>query len=126
MKKIIITITILSLLNMIGCYYQEQMTPSNYNFDENEELMITTKDAVYNLNSNEYYFENDTLFFTVKTKIDKQSTLKTNLEIPVDEIEKVEVERTDAFATTITVFGSIVGVLVIIILIGGLVQYNSN
>ena len=111
---------------MIGCYYQEQMTPSNYNFDENEELMITTKDSVYNLNGNEYYLENDTLFFTVKTKIDKQSTLKTNLEIPVDEIEKVEVERTDAFATTITVFGSIVGVLVIIILIGGLVQYNSN
>ena len=117
MKKLIITITILSLLNMIGCYYQEQMTPSNYNFDENEELMITTKDAVYNLNSNEYYFENDTLFFTVKTKIDKQSTLKTIEKISVEEMESVEVEKTNTLLTILSGFGIVIGVLVIWVLL---------
>ena len=117
MKKLIITITILSLLNMIGCYYQEQMTPGNYNFDENEELMITTKDSVYNLNGNEYYLENDTLFFTVKTKIDKQSTLKTIEKISVEEMESVEVEKTNTLLTILSGFGIVIGVLVIWVLL---------
>ena len=102
---------------MIGCYYQEQMTPGNYNFDENEELMITTKDSVYNLNGNEYYLENDTLFFTVKTKIDKQSTLKTIEKISVEEMESVEVEKTNTLLTILSGFGIVIGVLVIWVLL---------
>lgn len=117
MKKIIIPITILSLRNMIGCYYQEQMSPSNYNFDENEELLISTKDSVYNIKGDDYYFENDTLFATVLTILDKQTTLKTNLEIPVDKIESVEFEKTNTLLTILSSFGIVIGVLVIWVLL---------
>ena len=113
MRKIIITITILSFLNLIGCYYQEQMTPSNYNFDENEELVIMTEDSMYSIYSDDYYLENDTVFATIRTKLDNQSTLKTNLEIPVDEIETVEVERTNTLLTILLGFGITIGVLFI-------------
>jgi len=68
MKKLIIWLTIFSVMNLIGCYYQEQMNPGDYKFDENEALKLTTKDSVYNLMSENYYFENDTLFTTLSKK----------------------------------------------------------
>ena len=76
------------------------------NFDENEELLVTTKDSVYNINCNDYYLENDTVFGTIRTKLDEQSTLKTNVEIPVEEIE-----------TVLLALGITVGVFAIIFLI---------
>jgi hypothetical protein len=122
MKKIIVYLTIFSLLNLAGCYYQEQMNPGEYNFDENEDLVIITKDSVYKIYSEDYYLENDTVFAIKRIKLDKQSTLKTAVEIPVEEIEKVEVERTDAAATTVAVIGSIVGAIALFIVIGMLVH----
>ena len=124
MKKIIVYLTIFSLLNLAGCHYQKQMNPSDYKFDENSRLTITTRDSVYNFIGDDYYFENDTVHGIQSVKMDKRTTYRMKVKIPVEEIERVEVERTDAFATTITVFGSLVGVLVIITLIGGLVQYS--
>ena len=119
MRKLIIWLTIFSVMNLIGCYYQEQMNPGDYKFDEGEDMQLTTKDTIYNLIGKDYYFENDTLFATVSKKIDKQTTLKTNVEIPVENIESVEVERTDALLTTLTVVGVFVGVLGLIGLIAG-------
>ena len=118
MKKVIITITILSFFNFIGCFYTEQMNPHNYNYDENEALKIIVKDSAYNINSGDYYFDNDTVFATIRTKIDAQSTLKTDMEIPVEEIETIEIERTDVLATTLLALGITIGVLVVIFLIG--------
>ena len=114
MKNIIITVTILSFLNLIGCYYQEQMSPENYSFDENEALKITTKDSVYNINQDDYYLKNDTVFGSVRTKLDAQSTLKTKIKIPVEEMESVEVQRADAVLATFAVLGVLVGVIVAI------------
>jgi hypothetical protein len=122
MKKIIVYLTFFSLLNLVGCYYQEQMNPSDYMFDENNKVTITTSDSIYNLIGDDYYRKNDTLFFTSRTKLDAQSTLLTNSEIPIEEIEKVEVERTDAVATTLTVVGSIIGVLAVL-LVGAMANY---
>lgn len=83
MKKIIIGLTIFSFLNMIGCYYQEQMNPNDYIFDENNKVTITTKDTTYSVKGEDYYYQNDTLVFTVKTKLDQQSIFKTIENIPV-------------------------------------------
>ncbi len=116
MKKFIITVTILSLLNLTGCYYQKQMNPSDFNFNDKEDIQVTTKDTTYNLSGKDYYYENDTLFTTRRIKYDAQSSTITNLEIPVEEIKTVEVERTDAVATILTVFGVLVGVLGVIFL----------
>jgi len=105
MKKLIISITILSFMNLVGCYYQEQMNPSEFNFNEAEDVQITTEDTTYNLNGKDYYYENDTLFATKRIKLDAQSTLKTNIEIPVEEIKTVAVERTDVLGTTFLLIG---------------------
>jgi len=45
MKKFIITVTVLSFMNLIGCYYQEQMVPSDFNFNDAEDVQITTEDT---------------------------------------------------------------------------------
>ena len=116
MKKIIVYLTIFSLLNLAGCYYQKQMNPSDFNFNDKEDIQVTNKDTTYNLSGKDYYYENDTLFTTRRIKYDAQSSTITNLEIPVEEIKTVEVERTDAVATILTVFGVLVGVLGVIFL----------
>ena len=105
-------------MNLIGCYYQKQMNPSEFNFNDKEDIQVTTKDTTYNLSGKDYYYENDTVFATMRIKLDAQSTLKTNIEIPVEEIKTVEVERTDALATTLTTLGVLIGVLGLIFLIG--------
>jgi hypothetical protein len=119
MKKVIIVITILAFFNLSGCYYQEQMNPSKYKYDENEELWLTTKDTTYIFGGKDYHLENDTLFATVSKKMDKQTTLKTNVELPVENIERVEVERTDVLETTLLMISVVVGTLGLIVLIAG-------
>jgi len=118
MKKLIISITIISFMNLIGCYYQEQMNPGTYNFDEEDELHLTTKDTTYNIGKKDYHLENDTLFVTFKKKLDRETTLKTVTEIPVNEIESVEVEKTDAGMTVLLTLGIVVGALGLIFLLG--------
>lgn len=117
MKKIIITITLLAFFNLIGCYYQEHMNPGNYNFDEMEDVQITTKDTTYFLGENDYYFESDTLFATLSKKTDKQTILKTNVEIPVENIKSVEVERTNVLGTIGVILGILIGMLGALVLI---------
>lgn len=116
MKKIIVYLTIFSLLNLAGCYYHEQMNPSDYKFDENSKLTITTRDSVYNFIGDDYHFKNDTLHGIQLLKIDKRTTLKTNVRIPVENIESIEVEKTDVLATTLLTVGVIVGVFVLALL----------
>jgi len=126
MKKLIIIVTILSFMNLIGCYYQEQMTPADFNFNEKEDMQVTTKDTTYNLSGKDYYFENDTVFATVSKKLDKRTTLKFNIEIPVDEIDTVRVQRTDPLATTLTVLGVAIGAIGILIVIAGASGSGGN
>jgi hypothetical protein len=111
MRKLIIWLTIFSVMNLIGCYYQEQMNPGDYTFDENSTVKITTKDTVYNFTGDDYYLGNDTLIGELSTKLDKKTTLITDVEIPLKDIEKLEIERNDAVLTTLTVIGALVLVL---------------
>ena len=105
--------TVLSFMNLIGCYYQEQMNPSNYKFDESEALKIITHDSVYNINSDDYYLKNDTVFATIRTKLDRQSTLETSVAIPVKEINVVEVESTNTIMAILSVIGIVIGIVLI-------------
>ena len=117
MRKLIIWLTIFSVMNLIGCYYQEQMNPGDYTFDENSTMKITTKDTVYNFSGNDYYLVNDTLIAEVSKKLDKNTSLKFNVEIPVDDIEEVEVERSDTALSILLGLGIVVGVLGLIVLV---------
>ena len=109
MKKLIIWLTILVVLNLIGCYYQEQMNPDDYTFDENSTLNVTTKDTVYNFNGNDYRLENDTLFGKISKKLDERRILIYNVEVPVEDMINVELEGIDVIGTTLTILGVVVG-----------------
>jgi len=118
-KKIIIYLTIASLLNLVGCYYQQQMNPSEYSFDENLSLHITTKDTVFTLSPDDYYYDKDTLFVTTSKFIYKnnyrmQVRDKIIDKIPTKDIEKLQIEKTDVAGTALIVFGTIVFIIVFI------------
>jgi len=118
MKKIKIYLTIFSLLNLVGCYYQQQMNPEEYNFDENLDLQVTTKDTVYNILGDDYFYANDTLFAKVTIQLDKRTSAKLKVNIPVETIETVEVEKTDVVATVFTTLGLVVLIIATITAIG--------
>ena len=118
-KKIIIYLTIASLLNLVGCYYQQQMNPSEYSFDENLSLHITTKDTVFTLSPDDYYYDKDTLFVTTSKFIYKnnyrmQVRDKIIDKIPTKDIEKLQIEKTDVAGTALVILGTIVFIIVFI------------
>ena len=78
MKKIIIYLTIDSLLNLVGCYYQQQMSVNEYDFNkrhtENRPIkIIKTDSTVYILNQYDYQFRDDTLFINQKQTLDNNN-----------------------------------------------------
>ena len=109
MKKLIIWLTILSVMNLVGCYYQEQMNPGDYTFDENSTMKITTNDTVYNFNGDDYHLVNDTLFGKITKKIDERKKLIYDVEVPVADMVSVELEGIDVIGTTLTILGVLVG-----------------
>jgi len=107
-KKIIIYLTIFSMLNIVGCYYQQQMNPEEYNFADGDNIQVTTKDTTYSLIAKDYYYDKDTLFVTsikVIEKNDYKVKYKITSKIPVKDIEELEIEKTDVTATTWIVAG---------------------
>ena len=122
MKKIIIYLTIASLLNLVGCYYQQQMTPEEYSFTEGENIQVTTKDTTYSLGAKDYYYDKDTLYATVSVskwmyKDDYWMRYNFVTKIPVKEIEMLEIEKMDEATTTWIVAGLVIIVSGIILLI---------
>jgi len=101
MKKIIIYLTIASLLNLVGCYYQQQMNVNEYDFNksrtENRPIKIIKIDStVYILNQYDYQFRDDTLFIQQKLIMDDNIEKRVWLRVPLNEIQSVEVEKIDA------------------------------
>ena len=116
MKKIITYLTIASLLNLVGCYYQQQMIPEEYNFDEKLDLQVTTKDTTYSLTAEDYYYDKDTLFVTVSKFIYKNNyrvrvTDKVIAKIPAEEIELIQLEKADGVASILVIVGVVVIIL---------------
>jgi hypothetical protein len=119
-KKIIIYLTIASLLNLVGCYYQQQMNPEKYNFDEKDDIQVTTKDTTYSLSAKDYHYNNDTLYATSLKVVDygrQKVEYKITTKIPVKDIEKLEIVNTDVASTTWIVVGVVVIVAVTLTII---------
>ena len=118
MKKIMIYLTIASMLNLVGCYYQQQMNPNEYNFDENLDMQVTTKDTTYSVLADNYYYANDTLRIKVLKPLNERTNVKVKVNIAKTEIEKLEVTKKDESASNLTLIGVIVGILVIATIVG--------
>jgi hypothetical protein len=122
-KKIIIYLTIGSLLNLVGCYYQQQMTPEEYNFNENLPIEIIKKDStVYVSNPYEYQLRGDTLFTLQQQTLDNNMKQSIMFGVPLNEIQSIKAERMDAGDTILLISAITAGILVIagIIYLAGL------
>lgn len=118
MRKLIISINIISLINLISCYYQKQMNPYNYSFDENNTMKVITKDSVYNFEGNDYYLEKDTLFGTAFNISGESTSPEVKVAIPIDNMKALDVERFDYGGTVLTVLGVAFGIFLIVVTVG--------
>ena len=128
MKKIIIYLTIASLLNLVGCYYQQQMHPNEYNFADGDNIQVTTKDTTYSLSAKDYNYDKDTLYARSLKVVDKNHykvQYKLTTKIPVKDIEKLEIEKTDVTATIGLVAGIVLVVTAIIVIIA-IADYSGH
>ena len=122
MKKIIIYLTIASLLNLVGCYYQQQMTVNEYDFSkshmENRPIKIIKIDStIYILNQYDYQFRDDTLFLQQKLIMDDNIEKRVWLRVPLNEIQSVEVEKIDTgntFSLALVVTAGMVAIAIAI------------
>ena len=126
MKKIIIYLTIGSLLNLVGCYYQQQMNVSDYDFKENDQIKIIIKDStIYVAEPYEYQLREDTLFVITK------QTLANNIEqgkwigLPLKDIQLIETDRIDSGDTILLVSVITVGIVVIAAIIYIIASANA-
>lgn len=109
-KKIIIYLTIASMLNLVGCHYYQQMNPGEFDFDGNWDMKVITKDTVYKFDSGDYNYKNDTLYADVSKSLDDKSKLHYTIGIPVEEIESIDAQKMDILGT-LSIFGAIAFVL---------------
>ena len=122
MKRVIIYLTIASLLNLVGCYYQQQMNVNEYDFSkshtENRPIKIIKIDStVYILNQYDYQFRDDTLFVQQKQIMDDNIEKRVWLRVPLNEIQSVEIEKIDSGNTILMISIITVGILAIAIAI---------
>lgn len=115
MKKLIAYLLILATFNLVGCYTREQiLLPSNYTFDENADLIVTTKDTSISIKKGNYKLKDDTLIYKFSDHV-KSLTLKKEVKLPTNKIEKLEVKKMD---TTSSCLLSGVIVVVVVLIIG--------
>lgn len=112
-KKIIIYLTIFSLLNLVGCYYQQQMTPEEFDFADNGVIQVTTKDTVYKFKGEDYTYNNDTLFASVIKPLENRTNLRYTIGIPVNKIETIEVSKMNVLGTLLIVVPIVLVILFI-------------
>jgi len=125
-KKLIVFFLILSLLNLVGCYYQQQMSVNEYDFDkrhtENRPIKIIKIDStVYILNQYDYQYRDDTLFIHQKQTLDNNNEKSVLLRVPLSEIQTVEVEKIDSGKTISLVLTITAGIIAIAIAIYAIV-----
>jgi hypothetical protein len=118
-KKIIIYLTIFSFLNLVGCSFHKQMNPGEFDFEDNWDMQVTTKDTTYAISSDDYYYANDTLFVKVPIQLDKKTSAKLKVSIPVETIETIEAQKMDVLGT-VAIFGAIAFVIYALSTLGDL------
>lgn len=129
MKRKIISITILSFFNFIGCgHTTEVINPTEYNEYEKENgqpsgIVVVLNDSVkYHFNSKEYSIDNDTLFGK-GVEVINDSEIPFDGNIPMNRIKSISVEETNKSYVFI---GFLTIVVPITILLYWAISFNSN
>lgn len=119
-KKLISSILIVALLNLLGCYSFEPITVAKYKQVEKEdkpdEIYVITKNYVkYHFSDSDFYVENDTLYGRGQLI----SSDKIERKIALSDIALIEVEKLDWVNTILLSAGIYIGIgLIVGIIIG--------
>ena len=123
-KKLISSILVVALLNLLGCYSSELVNVTEYKQieeeDKSDDIRVITIYSEYYLS--DFYIENDTLYA-------KGKEILYNKEKPFDgkialsDIESIQFEYLNGVTTALAVLGIVailfVGVIAVVILSGG-------
>jgi len=116
-KKLISSILVVALLNLLGCYSSELVNATEYKQIEEEgkpnEIYVITKDSQeYHFSESNFYVENDTLYGKGKLLLSDGEELFDG-KIAFSEIESIKFEYLNGATTALLVLG-IVAILAII------------
>ena len=109
-KKLISSILIVTLLNLLGCYSFKSVTiPEFKKVEEKEnkpnEFYVKTKDSQeYHFSDSNFYIENDTLYGKEILRIDNRppyEEYQLDRKIALSEIESIEIKFLNLTATTL-------------------------
>ena len=123
-KKLISSILVVALLNLLGCYSSELVNVTEYKQieeeDKSDDIRVITIYSEYYLS--DFYIENDTLYA-------KGKEILYNKEKPFDgkialsDIESIQFEYLNGVTTALAVLGIVailfVGVIAVVIATGG-------
>lgn len=107
MEKFITVVTILSLLNLLGCYsYQTISREEISQSEENSDLQIITRNKyVYEFDEGYYTVSKDSIYGSGNLKLIMGKKVYQNYEgsISFDDIEKLRMDKLDVVSTILVI-----------------------
>lgn len=121
MRKLIIWLTIFSVMNLIGCYSYQEVTKDEFiKAEEHVDLQIMTKNQyIYKFDEGDYTIKEDSLYGM--GKFVNRKNIKTKFKDFTGSIylEDIETFKFDKFSTLITIIGiATIAAIIAIIAIG--------
>jgi len=119
MRKLIIVVTILSFMNLIGCYSYQEITKDEFiKAEEQVDLQVTTKNQhIYEFDEGDYTVQKDSIYGSGKLINKKNRNTKTidfTGSIYLEDIESFKFDRFNALITIIGV-AAIVGIIALMV-----------
>ena len=125
-KKLISSILVVALLNLLGCYSSELINVTEYNQIEEEdkpdEIRVITKDSKeYHFSEMNFYVENDTLYGKEILLLGERKHI-LDRKIALSDIESIQFEYLNGVTTTLLVLG--IAAILFIVFIYMLIKYK--
>lgn len=107
MKKFIITVTTLSLLNMVGCYSYHTISKEELNqVEEYRDLQVITKNKyVYEFDEGNYTISEDSIYGNGNLKLIMGKKVFQDYEgsIKIEDVEKLGMDKLDVVTTILAI-----------------------
>ena len=123
MKKIVVVFLIISILNLVSCYYYSADKEEFLNQKEKLDISIVTQDSeVYFFDAGKYFVENDTIKGLCKQEIRDKKGVKykkydyEKVQVPLSEIKEYKIENPNHLAISLIFVGAFsVGLFLVIL-----------
>lgn len=107
MKKIIITLTIISFMNLIGCYSYQTISREELNqAEEYKDLQVITKNKyIYEFDESNYTISEDSIYGSGNLKLIRGKKVYKDYEgsINFEDVEELGMEKFDVVTTILVI-----------------------